>query len=54
MNTLAVDIGKVLARRLFHKRGNHSEVHLTEAELAAMLALAAEQGLSMGKLMEAK
>jgi hypothetical protein len=40
----AVQIGLKLARRIFASRGNHSEVHLREMHLAAMLAVAAEQG----------
>lgn len=39
-----IAIGTELARQIFAKRGNHSEAHLTEMELAAMLALAAERG----------
>ncbi len=31
-----------LAQRLFEKRGNHSEAHLTKAELAAIIAFAIE------------
>lgn len=38
-----MEIGIRLARKLFQKRGNHSEVHLNEAQLAAILALAAEE-----------
>lgn len=29
--------GKTAARKFFRERGNHSEVHLSEPELAAML-----------------
>ena len=35
----AVDIGRTVARMLFAKRGNHSEAHLDEAELAALVAI---------------
>lgn len=33
-----------IARHVFARRGNHSEAHMTETELAAALALAAELG----------
>lgn len=36
--------GLRLARRIFEKRGNHSEAHITEEELAVMLAAAYEIG----------
>jgi hypothetical protein len=36
-----LEIGMGLARRLFAKRGNHTEVHLSEAQLAAWLTVAA-------------
>jgi hypothetical protein len=39
----AVEIGADLARKVFQKRGNNSEVHLSEAELAAMIALGIER-----------
>jgi hypothetical protein len=39
----AITIGRYLARELFAARGNHSEVHLSEAELVALLALAVER-----------
>jgi hypothetical protein len=34
------DIGKMVARHLFEKRGNHTEAHLSESELAAACAAA--------------
>ncbi|MGE0225494.1 MAG: hypothetical protein AB7S57_19655 [Acetobacteraceae bacterium] len=40
----ALAIGQQLARHVFHKRGDHSEAHLGELELAAVLALAAQYG----------
>lgn len=40
----AVEIGRRLARMVFARRGNRTEVHLNEAELAALLALAAAKG----------
>ena len=40
----ASEIGRRIARRLFERRGNNREVHLSEAELAALLALAAKVG----------
>jgi hypothetical protein len=45
---LAVSEGQRMARRFFSKRGDHSEVHLREAELAALLALSFEQGELQG------
>jgi hypothetical protein len=36
----AIELAMALARQFFAKRGNHSEAHVTEAELAALLALA--------------
>lgn len=38
----SADLGAKLARRVFARRGNHSEVHLSEDELAGLLGLAAE------------
>lgn len=35
-------LGRLVARKLFEARGNHSEAHLSEAELAQVCALAAE------------
>jgi hypothetical protein len=40
---LPVDVGSELARQFFQKRGNHSEAHLSEAELAALIALGIER-----------
>lgn len=42
VSTLAVNIGTRMARLVFEKRGNHSEAHLCEAELATICAAAAE------------
>lgn len=44
VSELAVAEGRRLARQFFAKRGNNSEVHLSELELAALLALAFERG----------
>lgn len=41
-----VAIGQRLAREVFAKRGNHTEAHLSEQELAALLAQAAAIGAS--------
>ncbi len=41
--TDAIDVAKALARQVFGKRGNHSETHLSESELAAMIALGIER-----------
>jgi hypothetical protein len=42
--TWAQGIGARLARRIFEQRGNHTEAHLSERELAAYLGLAAQLG----------
>ncbi len=39
-----VEIGMAMARKMFEKRGNHTEVHLDELTLSALLALAARRG----------
>lgn len=44
---IALSVGMRLARKVFEKRGNHSETHLKEAELAALLTLAAEEGAKL-------
>lgn len=41
----AIAIGRDIARKVFAKRGNRAEAHLSELELASMLAVAAERGL---------
>ncbi len=38
----SLDIGRALARQAFQVRGNHSEIHLSEVQLAALLAIAAK------------
>lgn len=43
-----VEIGRRMARKVFEKRGNHREAHLSEAELAALLAMAAHVGALKG------
>ena len=40
----AIEFGRVAARKVFRKRGNHTEAHLGEEELGAMLAVAFETG----------
>lgn len=42
---IALEAGMRLARLTFHNRGNHSEIHITEADLAALLSLAYQDGL---------
>jgi len=49
---LAVEAGRRLARLVFAKRGNHSEVHLAEGELAAIVALGIEMILTGRELPE--
>lgn len=41
----SVSIGMALAKKMFAKRDNHSEIHLSRMELAAALALAAETAI---------
>lgn len=36
------DLGKYTARRLFEARGNKSEIHITEADLALAIGAAAQ------------
>lgn len=38
-----IDIGMEIARKEFARRGNHSEVHLSEGQLAALIALGTER-----------
>jgi hypothetical protein len=47
----AVELGRRIARRFFEKRGKgqNVEVHLSEGELASLLALAAEQGMKKAR-----
>lgn len=40
----SIEFGRDIARRVFEKRGNHSEAHLKEVELAALLAIAYADG----------
>jgi hypothetical protein len=44
LNPGAIQAGKTIARKVFAKRGNHSEAHVSEAELAALLAIAFQLG----------
>lgn len=46
----AVDVGRKIARKVFERRGNHSEAHLSELELATICAFAAEQGMAAAML----
>lgn len=39
-------IGQRVARKIFEKRGNQAEAHLSEAELAAFVAIGAELAVS--------
>ncbi|HWV38571.1 MAG TPA: hypothetical protein VN033_08830 [Vulgatibacter sp.] len=43
-----IEIGRRIARHVFSKRGNRAEAHLSELELAAICALAAEHGTRAG------
>lgn len=42
---LSIDIGKKIARKVFEDRGNHSEAHIRESELAAICIAAAESAI---------
>ena len=46
--TGGVTYGERVARVLFDARGNHSEIHLSEAELAAIIDAAADKGVEFG------
>ena len=46
----ALTIGRKLARKVFETRGNHSETHLSEVELAALLAYAVQLHHHQGTL----
>lgn len=43
-------IGKMVARRVFRERGNHSEAHISEAELAVIASMAAQVAWNAGEL----
>lgn len=43
----AISIGRNMARAMFLARGNHSEIHLSEVQLAALLALAADKAITL-------
>lgn len=45
----AANIGARMARRVFEARGNHTEAHLREDELAALMGTAYEIGLKNGQ-----
>lgn len=47
LRPVAQRIGENLARKLFEKRGNHSEAHLTERELALAIATGAEAAIKV-------
>jgi hypothetical protein len=44
MREAARQTGKRIARKTFDKRGNHTEVHLCEVDLAVILVVAFELG----------
>lgn len=49
MSAPATTPGAMLARRVFETRGNHSEAHLTEPELAALFDVAVEESVKIGR-----
>lgn len=42
LRSSALRVGKLVARRVFRERGNHSEAHLSEEELATWIAAGCE------------
>lgn len=50
----AITLGQRMAAKVFAKRGNHSEVHIDHATLAALLAIAFEHGFDACHAMEAE
>jgi hypothetical protein len=42
----AIRLGQKLARIVFNKRGNHSEAHISEAELASIIQVGVEAALN--------
>lgn len=49
LGEIATRAGEIVARQLFNARGNHSEAHLRELELALVAATAAHVALAMLK-----
>jgi hypothetical protein len=47
-------IGLAVARKIFDSRGNHSEVHLTEGEVAVMVSAAIQLTFQKMTVSEAK
>lgn len=45
IEVLAAAFGAKLARHVFEQRGNHTEAHLSEAELSALLGMAFGEGM---------
>lgn len=45
----ADEVGARIARRLFEGRGNHSEMHLSESDLAAAFSAVYEIGFKNGQ-----
>ena len=45
----ALRVGKAVARKIFEKRGNHSEVHLREADLSSIAAVVFELGFQAAR-----
>ena len=48
LRATAIAAGRKIARRVFARRGNRTEAHISEAELAALCALAYQLGLKAG------
>lgn len=40
----SVKVGQDVAREVFRKRGNHTEIHIREVDLAALIAVGFEAG----------
>lgn len=45
LHPISQEIGARIARKVFEKRGNHSEAHIGEAELAGICTAAAEAAI---------
>ncbi len=46
LSVYALNYSRRVARALFKKRGDNTEVHITEAELAALMARAFDAGIT--------
>lgn len=49
LDPIAQKLGAMVARKMFESRGNHSEIHLSERELALVAATAAQTAITHGR-----